>query len=41
MEISLLNVEEKDLSQLKKMAQEAFRKGFEDKFGKTDEDVLP
>ncbi len=41
MEISLLNIEEKDLIQFKKMAQEAFRKGFEDKFGKTDEVVLP
>ncbi len=41
MEISLFNVEEKDLSQFKKMAQEAFRKGFEDKFGKTDEVILP
>ncbi len=41
MEISLLKVEEKDLIQFKKIAQEAFQKGFEDKFGKTDEVVLP
>ncbi len=41
MEISLLKVEEKDLNQFKKLAQEAFQKGFEDRFGKTEGIVLP
>ncbi len=41
MEISLLKVEEKDLNQFKKLAQEAFQKGFEDRFGKTERIVLP
>lgn len=41
MNFSLLPVEEKDLVQYKKMAQDAFQKGYEDKFGKTDEIILP
>lgn len=41
MNFSLLPVVEKDLVQYKKLAQDAFQKGFEDKFGKTDEIILP
>lgn len=41
MNFSLLTVEEKDLVQYKKLAQDAFQKSFEDKFGKTNEIILP
>jgi len=41
MNIELALMENRDIIQFKKDIQEAFQKGFEDKFGKTDEIVLP
>jgi len=41
MEIQLLKVCNEDLEQYKKDMQEAFQKGFEDVYGKTDETILP
>ncbi|HIZ17115.1 MAG TPA: GNAT family N-acetyltransferase [Firmicutes bacterium] len=41
MNFELIPVEHCDLKQYKKMAQEAFQKGFEDRFGKTNAVVLP
>ena len=41
MNIELLTITDNDLNEFKKYAQEAFQKGFEDKYGKTKERVLP
>ena len=41
MDFSLLTVAEEDLAQFKKDMQEAFQKGFEDNYGKTEEIILP
>ena len=41
MDFSLLKVTSEDLSQFKKDMQEAFQKGFEDVYGKTDGIILP
>lgn len=41
MRFELLSVHNEDLKQYKKDMQEAFQKGFEDYFGKTDEIILP
>ena len=41
MEFILLPIEERDLPQYKSDMQEAFQKGFEKDFGKTDEVILP
>ena len=41
MDFSLLTVTEEDLAQFKKDMQEAFQKGFEDNYGKTEEVILP
>ena len=41
MRFLFVKVEECDLEQYKKDMQEAFQKGFEEDFGKTDESILP
>lgn len=41
MNFELIPITEIDIKQYKAMAQEAFQKGFEDKFGKTDAIILP
>ena len=41
MSFKLLKLEDCDLEQYKKDMQEAFQKGFEEDFGKTDEIILP
>ena len=41
MNFSVVNITEKDLKQYKADMQEAFQKGFEEEFGKTDEIILP
>lgn len=41
MNIELALMENRDIILFKKDIQEAFQKGFEDKFGKTDETILP
>lgn len=41
MKFSIVTITEKDLAQYKADMQEAFQKGFEDEFGKTDEIILP
>lgn len=41
MDFSILPVEAEDLKQYKADLQEAFQKGYEDQFGKTDELILP
>ncbi len=41
MSYNLQKLEEKDLSQFKKDMQEAFQLGFEDVYGKTDDEILP
>jgi len=41
MSFELIKLENKDLKQFKADLQEAFQKGFEQKFGKTDEIILP
>lgn len=41
MNFELIPITDIDLKQYKATAQEAFQKGFEDKFGKTDKTVLP
>lgn len=41
MNLELIKITDADLKQYKAIAQEAFQKGFEDRFGKTDKTVLP
>lgn len=41
MNLELVLMEESDIPKFKKDIQEAFQKGFEDKFGKTEKTVLP
>lgn len=41
MKLIILPIEEKDLPQYKSDMQEAFQKGYEEDFGKTDEVILP
>lgn len=41
MKIELLLITDEDIPEFKKNIQEAFQKGFEEKFGKTEETILP
>lgn len=41
MDFQLLTVENEDLKKYKVVLQEAFQKGFEEQFGKTDKIILP
>ncbi|WP_432650333.1 GNAT family N-acetyltransferase [Huintestinicola sp.] len=41
MNFELTRITEADLKEFKEMAMEAFQKGFEDKFGRTEKTVLP
>ena len=41
MNFSLVKIKKSDLAEFKKDMQEAFQKGFEDKFGKTENTILP
>ena len=41
MEFALLPVEKSELKEYKDIAQEAFQKGFEAKFGQTDTVIVP
>ena len=41
MSLMFVKVDDCDLEQYKKDMQEAFQKGFEDDFGKTEEIILP
>lgn len=41
MELKLILMADEDIPEFKKNIQEAFQKGFEDKFGKTEETILP
>ena len=41
MNLELVLMQDKDIPKFKKDIQEAFQKGFEDEFGKTEETILP
>lgn len=41
MDQKLILMEDSDIPEFKKAIQEAFQKGFEDEFGKTEETILP
>lgn len=41
MKLDLLLITDEDIPEFKKNIQEAFKKGFEEKFGKTEETILP